>query len=131
MRGTRKDYTHPTRVEVLNLVQAYLDAPQRESDGGFAEVPEGDVAELDALILALIKYRYEPDPDGDRPIRWSLCDWTRQDPHQFVHLPKMEDDESNIERVFDKALLNMAMASSEVQRLQQIRFWKRQDEKAK
>ena len=120
-----------TRVELLDLVQKFCDVPQRESDGGFAEVPEGDKAELDALILALVKYRYEPDPDGDRPIRWSLCDQTREQPHSFVNLPLMADDDSNIEQVFDRALLNMAMASSEVQRIQQVRFWERQDEKEK
>lgn len=129
MRGTRKDWTPTTREEVEALVRAFLDAPQRESDGGFAKVPEGDKEELDGLILALVKYRYEPDPDGVRPIRWSLCDWTREQPHSFVNLPRMAEGDANIEQVFDSALLNMAMASSEVQRLQQVRFWKRQDEK--
>jgi hypothetical protein len=42
----------------------------------------------------------------------------------------LEDDDSNIEQVFDRALLNLAMAHAEVQRLQQVRFWKRQDEKS-
>lgn len=121
MRGTRKDYTDISREQVEALVKAYLDAPQRDSDGGFAEVPEGDKEELDALILALVKYRYEPDPDGDRPLRWQLCDWTREQPHHFVNLPKLADDDSNLDKVFDRAMLNLALAHEEVQRLQQLR----------
>lgn len=122
MRGTRKDYVTPSRFEVLNLVQEYLDGAQRESKrGGFAEVKEKDIAEIDAVILALVKYRYAPDSDGDRPIRWSLCDWTREDPHSFVNLPRIADDESNIEQVLDKAIRNLALAHEAVQRIHRMR----------
>jgi hypothetical protein len=118
MRGTRKDYDTPTREVVLALVQTYLDAPARVSDGGFAEVPEGDKDELDALILALVKYRYEPDSDGDRPIRWSLCDWHREQPGRFVALPRERGDGSNMEELLSLALLNLSVANSELQYLQ-------------
>lgn len=122
MRGTRKDYTFPTRFEVLNLVQEYLDGAQRESKrGDFAEVKENDIEEIDAIILALVKYRYAPDADGDRPIRWSLCDWTREDPHSFVNLPKIDDDYSNIDQVLDKALHNLSIANEAVQHVGFIR----------
>jgi len=121
MRGTRKDYVRPTRVEVMNLIQAFFDAPQRESKrGGFAEVLEGDKDELDALILALVKYRYEPDSDGDRPIRWSLCDWTREEPGHYVNLPRLEDDCSNGSKVLDRALLNLAHANEAVQQVHRM-----------
>lgn len=108
MRGTRKDFNMPSRVEVLNLVNAFLDGPQRKSKhGGFAEVPEGDKAELDALILALVKYRYEPDPDGDRPIRWLLSDWSREEILRFRPLPRGGKPQTRLAI----AQLNVALAS--------------------
>lgn len=116
MHGTRKDYTDVPRVEIERLMKAFLDSPQRKSQrGGFAEVKEGDKDELDALILALVKYRYEPDPDGDRPIRWQLCDWTREQPGHYVSLPRLEDNYSNIDKVLDLAILNLAYANEAVQ----------------
>ena len=69
MRGTCKQYDQPSRDAVETLVTAFLDKEFRESvRGGFAEVPEGDVEELDALILALVKYRYSR-PSG-QPYAW-------------------------------------------------------------
>lgn len=130
MNGTRKDYDPASRTEVENLVRVFLDSPARESKrGGFAEVPAGDVEELDALILALVKYRYKPDPDGDRPIRWQLCDWTRQEPHHFVCLPHATEDNSNLDGRLDTALMNLAMANDTVQGVQRMRQYFRQEKK--
>lgn len=122
MNGTRKDYDSVSRTEVEDLVRVFLDSPQRQSlRGGFAEVHTEDKEDLDDLIRALVKYRYAPDPDGDRPIRWQLCDWTKQEPHNFINLPHAEEDDSNIEARLDLALLNLAMAHEAVQGIQRMR----------
>lgn len=122
MSTTRRDYDTPSREDVEFLVRAFLDAPMRESKRGrFAEVPEGNVGALDTLIRALVKYRYEPDPDGDRPVQWQLSDWTREEPHHFASLPRFADDGSNTEERLDVALMNLAMANATVQRVHDVR----------
>jgi hypothetical protein len=121
MRGTRKDWDEPTRDAVEVRVAAFLDRDQRPSiRGGFADVPEGDMDELDALILNLVKYRYAPDPDGDRPVKWSLCDWSRFQPHNFQYLPHSDENGDKDEEQLDIALLNLDMAMSEVRRIRNI-----------
>lgn len=124
MRGTRGDYEAPTREEVEALVEKYLDAPFRASKrGGFADMPEGDKKELDTLIEALVKFRYEPDSDGDRPVKWNLCDWTREQPHSFGFLPQDKDDGSNFGAVYGVAMMNLSMAMEDVRRLEERRRW--------
>jgi hypothetical protein len=121
MQGTRKQFDQPTREAVEARVKAFLDDPQRKSTGGWAEVPEWDRDELSALIRDLVKFRYEPDPDGDRPMEWQLCDRTRQEPFRFRDSPKLEDNLSNFDRVFEVALFNLGRASSIVQQLIQAK----------
>jgi hypothetical protein len=124
MRGTRKQYDEPTREQVEALLKQFLDAPQRKSDGGFAEVPKGDKEELDAIVEALVKYRYEPDPDGDRPIKWDLCDWTRQEPSRFAMLPK-----DGTARRLDIAQMNVAIASDDLRSVvNEMRFEREETE---
>jgi hypothetical protein len=131
MRGTRKDFDEPSRADVENKLATFLDAPQRKSvRGGFADVPAGDSEELDGLILALIKYRYESDPDGDRPISWQFCDRTKQQPHSFLLLDRDDEmEEAALEKNLDNAVTNMSMAASALDRIQQARFWRAQDKK--
>lgn len=112
MRGTRKDWDGASREEVLAIVEKFLEGGVRKDPknrGGFAEVAEGDKDELDEIIRALVKFRYEPDPDGDRPIRWSLCDWTREEPSPYVMLPRLT--KQNTKRYLQLAETNVSIAA--------------------
>ena len=95
------DIKHPERAW---LGRAYV--PPRTAK---ATKPVPLVVFLHGLNKALIKYRYEPDPDGDRPIRWALCDWTRQEPHRFAFLPK----EGHLRRLA-LAQMNVALAAEDL-----------------
>ena len=131
MRGTRKDFDEPTRMAVEDQLSLFLDLPQRKTNrGGFAAVLPEDVQELDDLILALVKYRYAPDSDGDRPLRWSLCDWTTHQPHNFQYLPHSDENGDKDEQRLDIALLNLDIAMSEVKQCRDsLRYTKQQQVK--
>lgn len=109
-RRTRHDYDTPSPEDLRNRIEAWLAKPQQLSiRNGFADVSSGDVEELDDLIRALVKYRYAPDPDGDRPILWSLLNWRTHEIPPFFLLPK--DTRTNHDRRLKIAASNVNAAS--------------------
>lgn len=93
MHGTRKDFDVVTREQILDMVETWVNRPQvrsvdidqvdegRERGGRWRHgvtslVTEVDIGKLYDIIKALIKHRYVPDADGDRPIHWDLVDAT-------------------------------------------------------
>jgi hypothetical protein len=116
MRGTRHEYDTPSRESVEALVKAFLDRPHQESvKGGFAWADNEDLEELDHLLEALIKFRFAPDPDGDRPIRWSLCNWNTEQPHHFRCLPL----DHKHPYAMDTAIANLTAAVRDLEVLRQ------------
>lgn len=127
--GTRRDYETPSREDVLALVNKFLDSPQRKSErGGFASVGEHDVSEINDLVTALIKYRYEADPDGDRPIRWRFLDWKKVEIPQGFILPRIDWDSppdwAHIHRVMGYATANVKIATEALDSIMRaVRFF--------
>lgn len=85
MRRTRKEFDTPRREDVQALIDQWFAEPHRESDGGFAPCTDDDTTEMSELIRALVKFRFGPDSDGDRPLRWATLNWTTHEPPAVVY----------------------------------------------
>lgn len=133
MRGTRRDYDPPDLDEARARFEAFVAGPRRPSvGGGFATVEPEDLEALDAIVLDLVKARFDPDCDGDRPVRWTLLDWTRFETIPFEPIPReieavrtrsklveAEDQEKIAALNLSLALKQTEVASANVRRFRQ------------
>lgn len=118
-----------TRTDLNVAITAFLDA-RSKSDGGFSPVGPKDIEQLDEIIGGLVALKYETDPDGDHPIRWQLCDWTRFEPSHFELIPRTTsrairvaggDALKSYEDALDVAIGNLKSAADRVDVLQRCR----------
>lgn len=89
-------------IEVLQRnIERYLAQPKEvDPRTGWPAVDKGEVQQLADLITDLISIKYAADADGDLPIRFYLCDWTREQPPLVLHVPHVHDpDGSNPEHL--------------------------------
>ena len=59
--------------ELTDQIDKFLNE-KRQSNGGWAEVKDGDLSQLSGIIDELITAKFEEDPDGDLPVNYRLCD---------------------------------------------------------
>jgi hypothetical protein len=103
-------------TQMITTIGKFLAEPRR-SDGGYAEVTEQDVATLSELLDELLAAKFEPDPDGDMPIRVRITDLTRYQPLRYLAVPRTRptDTWKEIERRIHGCMCNMAIANEETQ----------------
>jgi hypothetical protein len=112
--GTRRDYETPLKADVLAKVEKWFDVPPvPSSDTGSKDpaawqlsvpcpaVPAA-MTDLHDIITDLVKARFLPDSDGDRPLLYSLLDWTSQVRTDLVDMPKsFESSEALLQCIKD------------------------------
>lgn len=114
---------------VSNLLEKFYADGKRESDGGFAEVKPNDMGDLHRIFDAIIKAKFEKDPDGDLPIEFEMVD---RNIHErplawWVRIPynhKKEIDEKEFNRILDNLNSIVSMASEKIKIMLQIRRMK-------
>ncbi len=101
-------------------VSDWLEKGQVKSDGGYAPVSGGDFQELEEIICALIRARWEIDPDGDLPVEVTLVNRTT---HQRLHyrpVPYGRPEDHPIAQakvdaeVLDRSLSNLRLAMEDL-----------------
>ena len=65
---------------------------KRKSNGGYAEVKEQDIKELNNIIEELINSKFEKDPDGDTPIDWKIIDRNKYENSYVLEVPYSHKD---------------------------------------
>lgn len=91
---------------------------KRVSDGGWAPVKPGDIRELSDIIINIARLKWEPDPDGDRPIQCILLDRTKYQPLYFKPLPYPHKDRDGY---FEAAISNLARAIADMEMALRLR----------
>jgi hypothetical protein len=100
---------NPT-LEIIRLLDLFLREKRKCSiDGDEAPVAIGDALQLEDLIHAIVKVKWEADPHGDRPIVVRVEDSSRYQRAYFLPLPLI-----NKESPFDLASECVTLASSNV-----------------
>jgi hypothetical protein len=94
---------NPLNTRTINEKICEFVKDYKKSDGGYAPVDQNELAELYEIIDMIIKMKYQPDPDGDLPLRCTIQDRTR-----FMKIPFTEyiEYESSLERA--SALLRLS-----------------------
>lgn len=84
---------------------------RRTSDGGWAEVRDEDIDQLNELIYAIIDAKFEKDEDSDLPIEFRLTDRTKYHRNHFFNVPYHWDrGEDMLFRALELADTNLSIA---------------------
>lgn len=109
------------KAQLQKKIDAFL-AERRPSNGGWAEITNKDVIQLENIIQALIESKCQPDPDGDFPIEFVLVN--RRNTQGLHYTPmsyghkngeSLEQELKRAEDRLDTAMYNLSMASSDAQ----------------
>ena len=116
-------------MDIHERLDAFL-AERRKSDGGWAEVRDGDMTELSELIYAIIKAKFEEDADCDLPVEYNLTDRTKYHSNHFFNVPYHFD--RGEEALFDAlsaAETNVSIAAGTLRSLcREIEYRRREKE---
>jgi hypothetical protein len=119
MNDKRMKSPKSDKDEIRRLVNTFL-ADHRESRGGWAQVTDGDITLLDAIIGKLIDAKSDRDPDNDRTIEYRVINRRQFRGMPFMLVPyerEHEDDEIDgkpkgvsQERLLEIMELNLSIA---------------------
>lgn len=110
----------PTRV--LSLIEHFLSEP-RESHGGWAQIVDADIKELESIIKELISAKCEQDPDGDYPYEFVVVDRTKFERMHFRPVPHEHQarTEEEIESIMDTYYFNLSIAHGALETFLRVR----------
>jgi hypothetical protein len=75
---------------IHDLVDTFL-AERRKSEGGWAEITNDDIQQLEKIVLSLVKAKCQADPDGDYPIQFRIVNRRTHEHLSFQAVPYLED----------------------------------------
>ena len=81
-----------------NMIDTFLSQRRESDDGGWAPVTPDDMKQLDGILWALIEAKWGKDPDGDRPVEYTLVDRTRYERNCFFSPHYWDWDKSQPEQ---------------------------------
>lgn len=110
--------TNMTRATLNSKIDAFLKERRRSRGGGWAEVTEEDIQDLDEIIGLLVDLKSDRDADNDQTIQWSLVNRRVQEGCPFTAPPYSHNDiedhlaavELNFEIAFDRYQLARRLA---------------------
>ena len=85
-------------TEINRMIQEFL-KDTHHSDGGWAPVEPQDMEQLHSILQALIAAKWDADPDGDRPVEYTLVDRNRYEGNRFFDLPYWHKAQTEQERM--------------------------------
>ena len=92
--------TRATRTALDSKIDAFLKERRSSRGGGWAEVTQEDIQDLDEIIYLLVDLKSGLDSDGDQTIQWSLVNRRVQEGCPFRAPPYSHDDiESHLAEV--------------------------------
>ena len=93
-------------MNVLNdLIVQFLADKRLSENSGYAIPADDDISTLTRIIIHLIAMKFEPDPDGHRPISIRLIDRTKG------HFPFFKAIPHNSDIAWTTALHNLRIAT--------------------
>ena len=88
------------------LIDLFL-AEHRESDGGYARITPGDLDLLHDIIRELIELKCDEDPDGDRPIEFTIVNRRTHEPMHYAPVPYRDGGEDGPDVIEDIEMLRV------------------------
>jgi hypothetical protein len=79
-----------TNGKLIERIADFINDKRKSERGGWAEVREKDMTELDEILDGIISSKWEQDADGDLPINCKLIDRTKFEPDHFFVLPYLD-----------------------------------------
>lgn len=83
----------PTVEDLVKRIKDYVGEHRESEFGGYANITQGDVNELYDIVWDIIHLKCDPDPDGDYPFSFALCDRRKFQMQSFPYIPRMSYDE--------------------------------------
>jgi hypothetical protein len=116
-------------TKLSSAIEQFLSEKREIVDGGWAEVRDEDVSQLYDIVYLLVKEKFAPDCDGDRPIDVTIIDRTKFRGMAFQPVPYHRSDNTLTDAVLEDHLSNLTIALNDVTNLLRIRRYEQSRKK--
>jgi len=115
-----------TKQKLHALIDKFL-KERKKSTGGYAPVSQEEIDTLCNIVQSLIELKYQPDPDGDVPVEFTIVDRTQYERLGYGPIPYIDKANTEKEQLLavELAHMNMDIANEAFRRTMQHYLWRR------